>query len=469
MRCLNCGQNGISLSTEFCHNCGVHLATLLQNCLPPGTILWHDTYRIDYALGRGGFGITYRAFDRSLEKAVAIKEFFPQDYALREQTTGLLKVTSTQKGGAYQRGLERFLREGRRLASLDRDGVVRVFNSFQERGTAYLVMELIDGITIRDELNRQPDRKLSPARVQDIFSKLVDALDNVHRQQVYHLDISPDNVMLTKDEKRVVLIDFGASRQGLGGQTTQAFKEAYAPPEVFNGEGMGAESDVFELGMMLCELLTGKLPPSAISRLTSIITHDRDTWEPPRELKEPWLGLVNSAIRLKQQERPQNVRDWWHQKSSVPQSSSSESSGSESSIPPQPGHLSKSPAGFWLRSLAWTIDLNILLLSSLILTFIVGIGQTQASIFFCYVLLSFIYSPILDSSPKQGTFGKQMMKIKVTDLSGRRVSFQRSLTRHTSKIFSYLTFFVGFSIAGFTRKKQALHDRVTKCLVIKNN
>ena len=460
MRCLNCGQNGISLNTEICHNCGVHLPTLLQNCLPPGTILCHGTYRTDYALGRGGFGITYRAFDQNLQKAVAIKEFFPQDYALREQTTGLLKVPSTQKQGTYQRGLERFLREGRLLASLDHPGVVRVFNSFQERGTAYLVMELVDGITLRDELNRQSNRKLSPERVKKIFSELVDALDNVHQKKVYHLDISPDNVMLTKDEKRVVLIDFGASRQGLGGQTTQAFKEAYAPPEVFNGEGMGAESDVFELGVMLCELLTGKLPPSAISRLTSLITNSRDTWEPPDELLEPWLGLVNRAIRLKQQERPQNVRDWWHHKSSSPPQSSST---------PKPVHPTRSPAGFWLRCIAWSLDMSILLMGSLILNFIFGIGQTKTTIFIWYIILAFIYSSIMDSSPSQGTFGKQMMGIKVTDLSGRKVTFQRALTRHTSKIFSYLTLLVGFLISGATSKKQALHDRIAKCLVVKGN
>lgn len=461
MRCLNCGQNGISLNTEICHNCGVHLPTLLQNCLPPGTILWHDTYRIDYALGRGGFGITYRAFDQSLEKAVAIKEFFPQDYALREQTTGLLKISNTQKEGAYQRGLERFLREGRLLASLDHPGVVRVFNSFKEKGTAYLVMELVDGITLRDELNKQPNQKFSAERVEKIFSELVAALDNVHQQQIYHLDISPDNIMLTKAEQRVILIDFGASRQGLGGQTTQAFKEAYAPPEVFNGEGMGAESDVFELGVMLCELLTGKLPPSAISRLTSLITNEQDTWTPPQELKQPWLGLVNEAIRLKQQERPQNVCDWWQVKSS-------ERPRPDDYSEPRSDDRHRSPAGFWLRALAWLVDLMIVLMGSLILMVTFGIGQTGTTLFYCYIVLGLIYGPTMDSSASQGTFGKQMIGIKVTDLSGRRISFQRALNRHASKIFSYLTLLIGFSIAG-TTKKQALHDRITKCLLIRSN
>ncbi len=308
MRCLNCGEQGIDLGAEMCPKCEVHLPSVLRGCLPPGTLLLHGTYQIEYPLGRGGFGITYRALDRNLKRAVAIKEFFPQDYAVREYTTGCLRP-NTQKQGVYDRGLERFIREGCLLAGLDHPGVVKVYNAFQERDTAYLAMELIDGITLRDELNRQPGRKLQPQRTIEIVTKLVDALDNVHQQNVYHLDLSPDNVMLTQ-QGRVILIDFGASRQGMGGQTTQAYKEAYAPPEVLNGQGMGAESDVFELGMMLWELLTGERPPSAISRLTSVIADGRDTWR-PIGLDEPWAGLVSGAIRLKQQERPQRVLAWW--------------------------------------------------------------------------------------------------------------------------------------------------------------
>lgn len=471
MRCLNCGEKGITLDAEICPNCGVHLPSLLRGCLPASTLLSHETYRIDYPIGRGGFGITYRAFDLRLERAVAIKEFFPQEYALREQTTGLLRVPSTQKQGAYQRGLERFLREGRLLAGLDHLGVVKVFNAFQERGTAYLAMELVEGRTLREEIDRQPDRKLSPERVTEVISKLVDALDNVHRKGVYHLDISPDNVMIA-DDGRAIMIDFGASRQGLGGQTTQAYKEAYAPPEVLNGVGMGAESDIFELGMMLCELLTGTLPPSAISRLTSVISSGRDTWE-PSGLEEPWLGLVSGAIRLKQQERPQNICDWWDYAFSV-----SASPGDETGPVPPPASfgdgadsvplLAISPAGFWLRFIAWLIDSTVLTIGSFILTFILTISQTASNLFVCYIVLDFVYSVTLDSSPKQGTYGKQIMGIKVTDSKGRRIDFQRVITRHSSKIISYLIFGIGFLMPAFTNKKKALHDRIAKTLVIEN-
>ncbi len=518
MRCLSCGEQGIALDAEICPKCEVHLPSILRGCLPPGTPLLHGTYQIDYPLGRGGFGITYRALDRNLNRSVAIKEFFPQDYAVREQTTGCLRP-NTQKQGVYERGLERFIREGCLLASLDHPGIVRVYNAFQERETAYLAMELIDGITLRDELNRQPQRKLTPKRTIEVITKLVEALDRVHQQDIYHLDLSPDNVMLTA-EGRTVLIDFGASRQGLGGQTTQAYKEAYAPPEVLNGQGMGAESDVFELGMMLWELLTGERPPSAISRLTSVIADGRDTWR-PIGLDEPWAGLVSGAIRLKQQERPQKVLSWWpyskersiaapSEVSTSPEDRSpitvdtypatatpmlktvqtdrsiadiGERRGSEipllKTVYTDPDRAAgdvradrqRRPAGLWLRLGADAIDRTLLIIGSAIVNLIfqlaLGISVDPIVIFIYYIMLGFAYAPILDSSDKQGTLGKQIMGIMVTDLSGRKVNFQRALTRHACKIFSYLTLLGGFIMVEKTSTRQTLHDRLAKCLVVK--
>jgi serine/threonine protein kinase len=538
MRCLNCGEQGIDLGAEICPKCEVHLPSLLRGCLPSGTLLLHGTYEIEYPLGRGGFGITYRAIDRNLQRAVAIKEFFPQDYAVREYTTGCLRP-NTQKQGVYQRGLERFIREGRLLAGLDHPGVVKVYNAFQERDTAYLTMELIEGITLRDELNQQPNRKLPPQRTIDIITKLVDALDNVHQQDVYHLDLSPDNVMLTK-QGRVILIDFGASRQGMGGQTTQAYKEAYAPPEVLNGQGMGAESDVFELGMMLWELLTGERPPSAISRLTSTIADGRDSWQ-PIGLDEPWAGLVSGAIRLKQQERPQRVLAWWPyskertadndiitvypdrsiatietQRSTndaiprtvhtdraspnveitrstndpVPKTvytdraaaKSDDNRATHETIPKtvytDPDRAAAAgtskkmlPAGLWLRLGADAIDRTILVIGSYTINFIFatffGIGIDVTILLTYYIILGFAYAPTLDSSANRGTIGKQLMGIMVTDLTGKKVNFQRAVTRHACKIFSYLTLLIGFLMVKTTSEQQALHDRLAKCLVVK--
>jgi serine/threonine protein kinase len=526
MRCLNCGEQGIDLGAEMCPKCEVHLPSLLRGCLPPGTLLLHGNYQLEYPLGRGGFGITYRALDRNLQRPVAIKEFFPQDYAVREYTTGCLRP-NTQKQGVYQRGLERFIREGRLLAGLDHSGIVKVYNAFQERDTAYLVMELIDGITLRDELNRQPGRKLPLQHTVEIVTKLVTALDCLHQQNIYHLDLSPDNVMLAA-RGRTILIDFGASRQGMGGQTTQAYKEAYAPPEVLNGQGMGAESDVFELGMMLWELLTGDRPPSAISRLTSVVADGRDTWR-PIGLDEPWAGLVSGAIRLKQQERPQRVLAWWPYskentaneeiitvypdrsvatldraptiEDTLPQVVQPNLTRSSSEPMPKTVYTDRSapiepmpktvytdpawallhggtsyqllPAGLLPRLGADAIDRAILVVGSYTINFIFqtffSIGIDLTILLTYYIILGFVYCPTLDSSVHRGTIGKKLMGIMVTDVTGKQVNFQRAVTRHASKIFSYLSFGAGFLMVQFTREHQALHDRVARCLVVKKS
>jgi serine/threonine protein kinase len=431
-------------------------------------MLWHETYRIDYPLGRGGFGITYHAFDTSLERQIAVKEFYPQEHAVREGMTGRLVVPVT-KQDVYQRGLKHFLQEGSLLAKLDHPGVVRVYNSFQERETAYLAMELILGKTLRDELGEQPRKRLSVERVEEVMSKLVDALSIVHQQGICHLDLAPDNIMGTP-EGRIILIDFGASRQGLGTSTTQAFKEAYAPPEVIDGKGTGTESDVFELGMMLYEMLTGELPPSSISRLLSLAHRGIELWDSSC-LEEPWHGLVTGAIRLRPEERPHSVREWWSFKD-------------PSLVPPYPrphpsSGVDNKPAGFWLRLASDLIDRSILILSSALLHIALGLSasaQTTATsgdyfgqILFFYILLGLIYCPVMESSSKQGTLGKLIVGIAVTDTSGRRISLERALTRHTCKVFSYLSLFVGFLMAGFTSNKEALHDLIAKCLVVRRN
>lgn len=301
MRCLNCRRDGIPVAATTCPNCGVHLPSLLRDVLPTGTIL-RGTYKIEYALGRGGFGITYRAHHKSLDHQVAIKEFFPQEQVFRDGATGGLSVATAHRG-SYQRALERFMREGRILARLDHPNVVRVRDAFEERGTAYLVMDLLAGRTLGDELEAHAGRRLPPKRVKEIAEQLVAALEAVHRQNVFHLDIKPDNILLMPDNQ-AVLVDFGAARQGLTSKSTQAFTMEYAAPEVLAGHEVGPESDLFELGMVLHEMLTGARPPSALSRLME------GDWQ-PRGMDEAWRGLLRAVLHMRKEQRPANVREWW--------------------------------------------------------------------------------------------------------------------------------------------------------------
>jgi len=302
MRCLNCHLDNIPSNTEYCTECGVHLPTLLRDILSPGTRLREDTYEIEYALGRGGFGITYRAHHITLEQPVAIKEYYPQELVHRDISTGNLTVSQNQ-ADIFQGWLNRFLREGRILAQLNHPSLVRVQDLFTERGTAYLVMELIAGQTLRQVLDAQPGKLWPPTRVAEIMEPLVGALEVVHQAGVYHLDLKPDNILLTP-AGRVVLIDFGAAKQETGmTQSTRAFTETYAPPEMIARNSVGAESDIFELGMMLHEMIAGTLPEPAWSRMMGT------SWEP--SLAEPWQSLVEKALPLEKEERPSSVGQWW--------------------------------------------------------------------------------------------------------------------------------------------------------------
>ncbi|MEO0947930.1 MAG: protein kinase [Cyanobacteria bacterium J06641_5] len=275
---------------------------MLRDCLPGGTLL-ENRYRIDYPLGQGGFGITYRAFDVTQERLVALKEFFPQEYVQRDSRTGSIFIPSTQQQ-EYRKTLNRFLKEGLILARLNHSGIVKVYDLLQVGDTAYLVMELVQGQSLQTLLESQPGKCLPAERVEAIAAALIDALAALHQQGIYHLDVAPDNILLTP-EGRVVLIDLGAARQGMvKTRTHQPFKEAYAPYEVLAGEEVGPESDIYELGVTIYEMLTGNRPQPVLGRMVV------DRWTPDG-LAEPWTSLVRAALQVRRADRPQDVGQWW--------------------------------------------------------------------------------------------------------------------------------------------------------------
>jgi len=276
----------------------------MRDILPRGTWLRGKDFQIEYALGRGGFGITYRAHQTRLDRAVAIKEFYHRESCQRLPENFTISVAHNHKD-MFEKWLVRFVREGRILAKLNHPNIVRVYDLIEERGTAYLVMELLEGGTLRQELNAQPTQKLPPQRVREIMEALVGALEAVHQADVYHLDIKPDNILVTP-KGQVVLIDFGAAKLGIGAiWSTRALSDGYAPPELINSQRIGAESDIFELGMVLHEMLAGALPESA-KRLQL-----GDRWQ-PAGLEEPWRSLVAAALRQDRDKRPKSVREWWN-------------------------------------------------------------------------------------------------------------------------------------------------------------
>ncbi len=305
MRCLHCHYREINPSIDYCPRCGAYLPALLRDLLPKSTSLRNGTYEINYALGRGNFGITYHAHHHPLTQRVAIKEFYPQDYASRNLETGELEIPFNQEV-TYQKGLRRFIEEGRILVQISHPAIIQVQDLFEERNTAYLVMNLIEGRTLTQLLDSLPGRYLPPERVEGLIGQLVAGLSAVHEAGIYHLDLKPDNILITPDD-RLIVIDFGSAKQAANHQfsKTRCFTESYAAPELMSGGDVGIESDIFEVGMILHEMLVGQPPPSAIIRLV-----DGDSWT-GMSLETPWRNLVDWAITLKKEERPNSLQQWW--------------------------------------------------------------------------------------------------------------------------------------------------------------
>lgn len=231
--------------------------------LPSGTLLL-GRYRVDAVLGRGGFGITYRARDVRLGRDVAVKELFPPAAA----RSGSTVVVAESNRREFDEARSRFQREAAALARFNHPGIVRIFEVFEANQTAYLVMELIEGASV-GELLRGRGSPFGVAEVLDLVLRVGDALGVVHDAGLLHRDVNPSNVMVDRG-RRVVLIDFGLARQygvDTSGSVTRAVTPGYAPPEQYAGSASsGPPCDVFGLAATAYKLVTGATPTNVFDR-----------------------------------------------------------------------------------------------------------------------------------------------------------------------------------------------------------
>ena len=276
--------------------------------LPLGTIL--AGYRIDRILGQGGFGITYLATDAKLMRQVAIKEYYPREYASRDRTMTIRASGDSDDKEIFESGLRRFLQEGQLLARFEHANIVAVRRFFEAHGTAYLVMDYCDGrpldeiiknkgLTTQDELER-------------IWFPLLSGLEQVHKGRFLHRDIKPANIYMRTDGSPL-LLDFGSAittdSQFTRGVTTLV-ADGYSPIEQYDANGnQGAYTDIYGLAATLYRVVTGERPQVSTGRILDDHVKPSTTVARGRYTTN-LLVAIDAGMAIRPEKRPQSVAEW---------------------------------------------------------------------------------------------------------------------------------------------------------------
>ncbi|MGE0736143.1 MAG: right-handed parallel beta-helix repeat-containing protein [Alphaproteobacteria bacterium] len=281
--------------------------------LPSGHVL--NDYRILAVLGHGGFGITYLAEDTKLRMQVAIKEYLPNEIAVRAD--GLtVRSKSSDDDGDFQWGLDRFLREAQTLARFKHPNIIGVRRYFEAHGTAYMVMDYEDGESLSDVLNERPD--MSEAEIGRLLFPLLDGLETVHKGQTLHRDIKPGNIYVRRDGTPV-LLDFGAARTAIGRRSAslnKVFTPGYAPAEQYETDGeQGPWTDIYAMAAVLYRIIGGEAPPEATKRTGAMARKQRDPMRPAIQVGEGrfshgFLEAIDWALSVVEDERPRSIAEW---------------------------------------------------------------------------------------------------------------------------------------------------------------
>jgi len=278
-----------------------------HDALPPGTRF--GEFEIVRVLGVGGFGIVYLAHDHSLERQVALKEYMPASLASRGEGPAVT-IRSGSFAETYAIGLRSFVNEARLLARFDHPSLVKVYRFWEDNATAYMVMPYLQGVTLRDArraMAQAPDE----AWIRSVLEPMLDALDQLHREGVFHRDIAPDNILLPP-EGAPILLDFGAARRVISDRTqslTAILKPSYAPIEQYadmTAMRQGPWTDVYALGAVVHYLLFGAPPAPATARAVQSDAEQIEHRVVPG-VSAHFMSVVAWMLGVRPLERPQNV------------------------------------------------------------------------------------------------------------------------------------------------------------------
>ena len=292
--------------------------------LQPNTTLQSGKYRIERVLGQGGFGITYLATLVSSNRKVAIKELFigGSGQAINDRRGNLVVVTNSANQQSFNQQKAKFKKEALRLANLNHPNLVKVHEFFEENGTAYYVMDYIEGESLRTKLNREG--VLSEDLVLKYLQQLLPALETAHKQSIWHLDIKPENIMVDR-YGHVYLIDFGASKHieqnsTLTTSMALAYTKGYCPPELadltYGSQSdfvqalkeIGPWTDIYALGATMYNLLTDSIPPSS----NRLYRDGQNAFMFPSNISSSTKELIVWMMKPNKEDRPQSAGEVVH-------------------------------------------------------------------------------------------------------------------------------------------------------------
>lgn len=298
--CMNCFS--VKGQYEVCPFCGYVEGTKPKqpHYLTPGTILANH-FIVGNAIGFGGFGITYKCFDTTLGVVVAVKEFYPAGLVNRAPGECSVGLLSGDKQNQYQAQLKRFLMEAQSIAQFGKaKDIVNVYDFFEANNTAYIIMEYVDGVLLKDYLERQG--RMEPEVALNVIHPIIEAVKKIHAKGIIHRDISPDNIFIS-DERNVKIFDFGAaqlndSSEGMAGE--KIIKVGYSAPEQYRDKSkQGFFTDIYSVGAILYQMVTGIKPMEATER------EFKDSLKSPAELGVDIEPNIDRAIMEAMAVRPE--------------------------------------------------------------------------------------------------------------------------------------------------------------------
>lgn len=288
-----------------CPHCGFDIHAYRQDpiALKLGSVL-NQRYMIGGVIGKGGFGITYLAYDLKLDKKLAVKEYYPVGLALRNPDTTRVSVSNEKSEEPFRNGAEKFYNEAKMVARFNGNtNIVSVYDFFYENDTVYFTMGYLEGETLKSYLQHS---SITEGQALKIMQDISSALMVTHSNRILHRDISPDNIMICEDGS-IKLIDFGAARQVMAEQSQSLsviLKQGFAPLEQYQKKGrQGAWTDIYALGATIYNALTGELIDDPMTRFED----DKKLMDTDHGISPDFWNILKKCLMLKIEERYQDV------------------------------------------------------------------------------------------------------------------------------------------------------------------